>query len=106
MLGDGVIERGPEEVEGGWVTYDRLALSPPSHPPTNQTLPTWISTVFSVASGRIHALESPKNSFSDIFCALFGAGATLVSWKIHNAGGHHVFVAHPWLQPRVLLRFS
>lgn len=68
------------------MTYDRSVLSP-SHPPMNPTLPTWISAVFSVASGRMNVPESPKNSFSDIFCALFGAGATLVSWKIYNPGG-------------------
>jgi hypothetical protein len=87
------------------MTYDRSAPCP-SHPPMNPTLATWISAVFSVASGRIDALESPKNSFSDIFCAFFGPGVTLVSWKIHNPGGHHVLAAHPWLLSRVFLWIS
>lgn len=87
------------------MTYAR-SVPCPSHPPMSPTLATWISVVFSVASGRIGALESPKNSFSDIFCALFGAGATPVSWKIRNPGGHHALIAHPWLRSRVLLRFS
>ena len=77
MLYDPPIERAPEV--GGWqMTYERLAESP-SHPPMNRMLQTWISTLFSVASARIHVPVSPKNSFSDIFCALFGASTSLVS---------------------------
>lgn len=87
------------------MTYDQWALGP-SHLPMSQGLPAWISAAFSVASGSIHAPESPKNSFSDIFCAFFGAGATLVSWKIRNPGGHPVLVAYPWLRSRFFLRFS
>ena len=86
------------------MTYSGWALSP-SRLPMSPTLPTWISAVFSVADGRIHALESPKNSFSDIFCALFGAGATLVSWKIHDPGDNPALAAYPCLQSRVLCGF-
>lgn len=43
----------------------------------------------------MRALESPKNALSDIFWAFFGAGGTLVSWKIRNRGGHLALAAHP-----------